>query len=184
MLWSCPLIKDTVVLGNCILPIICCSVDWQKLLEISPLDEVVEIIAWWEQAHPYFFVYTVGVQSIHVDLVIFGIHVNTLMLVCGLLVILLDCGKELDVDTFSPCCWIQLLNKNCYPYFQCANPCPCHHGKSYPHGVGNIQCFCLIKRIVVSWGNVWMKFFLSVAVMFIRKGIMLGWTVHVSFEKI
>ncbi len=29
-----------------------------------------------------FFVYTVGVQSIHVDLVIFGIHVKTLMLVC------------------------------------------------------------------------------------------------------
>jgi hypothetical protein len=25
------------------------------------------------------------------------------------------------------------------------------------HGVGNIQCFCLIQRIVVTWQNVWMK---------------------------
>jgi hypothetical protein len=91
-------------MGNCVLPIFCCSVEQQKLLEISPSDEVVEFVAWWEQAHSYIFVYTVGAQSIHVNLFIFRIHVKTLMLVCGLLVILLDRGKELDVDIFSPCC--------------------------------------------------------------------------------
>ncbi len=79
-----------------------------------------------------FFVYTVGVQSIHVDLVIFRIHVDTLMLVRGLLVILLDCGNELDVDIFSPYCWIQLLHKYWYSYFPCAIPWPRRHGKSYP----------------------------------------------------
>ena len=25
------------------------------------------------------------------------------------------------------------------------------------HGVGNIQCFCLIQRIVGNWRNIWMK---------------------------
>ncbi len=69
-----------------------------------------------------FFVYTMGVQSIHVDLVIFRIHVETLMLVCGLVAILLNRGKELDIDIFLPCCWSQLLHKHCYPYFPCAIP--------------------------------------------------------------
>ncbi len=91
------------MLGNCILPIFCCSVDWQKLLEIFSLDKVVEFVAWWELAYS-FFVYTVEVQSNHVDLVIIRIHVKTLMLVCGLLLVLLDCGKEIDVVAFSPCC--------------------------------------------------------------------------------
>ncbi len=79
-----------------------------------------------------FFVYTVGVQSNHVDLVIIRIHVKTLMLVCGLLVVLLDRGKEIDVIVFSLCCWSQLLHKHRYPYFQCAIPCPCHRGKNSP----------------------------------------------------
>ncbi len=92
------------MLPNCILPIFCCSVNGQKLLEIFPSDKVLEFVAWWEQAHSNFFIYAVGVQSIHVDLVIFRIHVKTLMLCFGLLVILLDHGKELDVDIFSPCC--------------------------------------------------------------------------------
>ncbi len=100
------------------------------------LDEVIEFVAWWKQAHFFLFVYTVEVQSLHVDLVIFRIHVNTLMLVCGLLVILLDCGKELDVDMFSPCYWFQLLHKHCYPFVPCAIPCPCHRGKSYPTWCG------------------------------------------------
>jgi hypothetical protein len=73
------------------------------MFEILSLDEVMECVAWWEQAHFFFFIYTVGVQSLHVDLVIIRIHGNTLMLVCGLLVILLDRGKELDIDMFSPC---------------------------------------------------------------------------------
>ncbi len=97
MVWSCPLVKDTVVLGNCILPIFCCSGDWQKLVKIFSLDKVVELFAWWEQAYSYFFIYIVGVQSNHVDLVIIRIHVKTLMLVCGLLVVLLDHGKEIDL---------------------------------------------------------------------------------------
>ncbi len=83
------------------------------------------------------FVYTVGVQSIHVDLVIFRIHIKTLMLVCGVLVVLFNCGKELDVDIFSPCCWSHLLHKHRYPYFPCAIPHPpCHHDKSYPTWCG------------------------------------------------
>ncbi len=136
MVWSCPLVKDTVVLGNCILPIFCWTVDWLKLLKIFSLDKVVEFVAWWEQAYSYFFVYTVGVQSNPVDLVIIRIHVETLMLVCSLLVVLLDHGKEIDVVVFSPCCWSQLLHKHCYPYFPCAIPCPCHHGKNYPTWCG------------------------------------------------
>ncbi len=83
-----------------------------------------------------FFLYTVGAQSIYVDLVIFRINVKNLMLVCGLLVVLLDCGKEIDVDVFSACCWSQLLHKHCYPYFPCAIPCPCDRGKSYPTWCG------------------------------------------------
>ncbi len=83
-----------------------------------------------------FFVYTVGVQSSHVDLVIIRIQVKTLMLVCGLLVVLLNCGKEIDVVVFSPCCWSQLLHKHCYPYFPCAIPCPHHCGKCYPTWCG------------------------------------------------
>ncbi len=84
----------------------------------------------------YFFVYTVGVQSNHVDPVIIRIHVKTLMLVCGLLVVLLDCGIEIDVLVFSPCCWSQLLHKHRYPYFPCAIPCLCHRGKSFPTWYG------------------------------------------------
>ncbi len=86
--------------------------------------------------YSYFFVYTVGVQSIHVELVILRIHVETLMLVCGLLVVLLECGKEIDVDVFSPCCWSQLLHKHHYPYISCAIHCPCHRGNSYPTWCG------------------------------------------------
>ncbi len=70
------------------------------------------------------------------SLVIIRIHVDTLMLVCGLLVILLDHGKELDVDMFSPCNWIQLLHKHCYLFVPCVIPCPCHCGKSYPTWCG------------------------------------------------
>ncbi len=136
MFWSFPLVKDIVVLGNCILPIFCCSVNLQKLYEIFSLDEVVEFVAWWKQAHSFFLVYTMGVQSLHVDLVIFRIHVDTLMLIYGLLVIMLVCGKDLDVGMFSPCYWIQLLHKHCYPFVPCAIPYPCHHGKSYPTWCG------------------------------------------------
>ncbi len=151
MLWSFPLVKNILVLGNCVLPIFCSSVDWQKLFEIFPSDEVIEFVAWWEQAHSYFFIYTVGVQSIHVDLVIFRIHVDTRMLVCGLLVILLDCGKELDVDMFSPCYWIQLLHKHCYPYVPCAIPCPRHRGKSYPTWCGQLAIFNAFASFKTLW---------------------------------
>ncbi len=30
------------------------------------------------------------------------------------------------------------------------------------HGVGNIQCFCLIQRIVVYWHNVWMNMIFAI----------------------
>ncbi len=83
-----------------------------------------------------FFVNTVGVQSNHVDLVIIRIPVKTLMLVCGLVAVLLNCVKEIDIVVFSPCCWSQLLHKHCYPYFPCAIPCLCHHGNSYPTWCG------------------------------------------------
>ncbi len=43
MLWSCPLVKDTLVLGDCILPIFCCFVNWQKLPEIFPLNKFIKI---------------------------------------------------------------------------------------------------------------------------------------------
>jgi hypothetical protein len=34
--------------------------------------------------------------------------------------------------------------------------------KVIQHGVGNIQCFCLIQRIVVNWCNVWMKMIFAI----------------------
>ncbi len=122
------------------------------------LDEVVEFVAWWEQAYLYFFLYTVGVQSNHVDPVIIRIHVNTLMLVCGLLVVLLDPGKEIDLVVFSPFCWSQLLHKHYYPYFPCAIPVFVTVAEVTQHGVGNIHCFCLFQRNVVNWGSAWYCF--------------------------
>jgi hypothetical protein len=80
------------------------SAEQLHFAHLLSLDEVIEFCAWWEQAYSYFFGYTVGVQSNHVDLVIIRIHVETRMLVCDLLVVLLDCGKEIDVVVFSPYC--------------------------------------------------------------------------------
>ena len=40
--------------GQLHLPIFCCFIDWQKLLEIFSLEEVVELGAWWKQAYSYF----------------------------------------------------------------------------------------------------------------------------------
>ncbi len=94
-----------------------------------------------------FFVHTVGVQSNHIDPVIIRIHVKTLMLVCGLLVVLLDCGKEIDFVVFSPCCWRQLLKKHCYSYFHVRFLVFVTMAKVTQHGVGNIQCIYLIQRV-------------------------------------